>query len=464
MRFLLPNVALALFTICADATRAYASTIDLSAPSPANAAGRRAAFESRLDPDSAYLKEVADRFFSYLHSEITLEMAYGDAALRDTFNRAIALHREGRYLDALEAYRDGFMDRLAQPAGPMPQRPRLMMSRIPAADAIVQAERLMQDPLVLSNPVVAEVLPEGMELKAFLETTRDRVAVLHLALGTPGSINWTWTPEGITPVNTLNPERWVERHLGDVTLGFPLLRAYLETGDERYLRRYADIHDDRHMNWLGDVLASGRGLYIGVNDAEGYADEIGLDASLFGALRHLAIHRPESRRAFDALTLAQSLIRMYDLYLPVQMRLVRCITGNRLSHMYSQRLLHLGIAFPEFAFSDYLVREKRRAFEAYPVVSGYPDGHDVNWAYNYAFNDPGGTGTFSVLPHDPSASSYLSDEWIQLQRDAMVRRIRTLAHSLFINGTAPRWAKPDQDYSVRWRHVARREENRMFPR
>lgn len=440
----------------------HAGEIVLEAPAPARAAQRLASFESRLSDDSPYLRQVADRFFNYLQPNITAETVYGDDALAATFRRAQALHAQGRYREALETYRDGFMDRLAAPAGPLLQEARQFMPKAGREEVLAQAEHLMRDPLVMVNPVVPEALPAGVEWRDFVEQNRARVQSLRLVLGTPGLINWTWMPENMTPVNAWNPERWVEDRLGDVLLAAPLLRAYEETGEPRYLRRYADILDDRHMNWLDDVLASGRGLEIGVNSSEGYAGEIGLEASLFGVLRQLAVARPESRREFPALTLAESLLRMAELYIPVQMRLVRCITGNRLSHMYSHRLAVLGLSFPEFTFSGYMVREKRRAFEVYPVASGYPDGHDVNWAYNYAFNYPQ-QRTLDMLRRDPGHARCLTDAYGQYHRDQMIRRMRTLAHSLFINGTAPRWAKPDKDYGVRWRKLGNRQPDPAFP-
>ncbi len=450
------------FLILTVASVAHAADLVITSPPPERAEARRVVFENRLAPDSPFLKETADRFFSYLHPRITLEMAGGDAALQQTFQRAIDLHAQGQSLAALEAYRDGFMDRLAAPAGRLFQEPRKLMPNVAREEVLERAGRWLSDPVVFQNPVVAEPLPPGADWQAFVKANRDRVERLNLVLGTPGTLNWTWTPTNVTPVNAWYPERWLEYHLGDVLFGSVLLRAYEETGEAKYLARYADLLDDRDMFWLGDVLASGRGLYIGVNDSEGYAGEIGLEASLLGALRHLAIHRPESRRAFPPLTLALALLRMYEVYLPVQMRLVRCITGNRLSHMYSHRLGTIGLSFPEFVFSDYLVREKRRSFEVYPVASGYPDGHDVNWAYNYAFNYPS-QNTIEMMQADPAKARYHTPEWVQFHRDHMVRRIRTLAHSLFINGTAPRWAKPDQDYGVRWRKIGIRQADDKMP-
>ena len=409
--------------------------IALQVPVVSDVDMKLAAFNNRHSPK--VVKQLTIELFDTLKFNSELKYAFD-------------LYKKERYQEALDAYRDYFVKRLQMPP------PGFRMRSLDLKPDPKLAEEEM-DNIISLWAAEADIDPmdPNIEEKWRRAVSQGKQVILKVNLGKPGAINYTFVPKGFVYMENYQSENWIHNETRKFPFTNHLLDQYAKTGDIKYLNKWSEYLDALHLQWCNAGIEAKLQINISVNELEWYTNVF------WPKMIAVARARSEFRDQLSSYTLAKTLIHMWRIYVPVQMRLARYITGNRLSHMYTQKFLDIGLSFPEFVFSDYVLREKRRATEIYPLVSGFPDGGDVNIAYNYEFNWPDvAQGTVEALAAEKP--SYMTPEWSTYLNDAIIRRYRKLAHDVHNDGTTPHWRKPGKDYEFKWRDIANQSGKRLM--
>ncbi|MCC5844366.1 MAG: chitobiase/beta-hexosaminidase C-terminal domain-containing protein [Verrucomicrobia bacterium] len=276
-------------------------------------AGTEPLFSERRDEES--VTRLARRFFSFIDLE------------RDELASVRSAYGESAWLEALEAYRDFFFERLTE----MDEQHWGWMW------GYDNLSRNWADPEV---PPRAEQWADG-----------DR--------GLPGEIDWSGFG--------MHPDQ--EFH--------SLLRAYLATGEERFLHTWADVTDDwtlRDSRWPNLAAAD-------LKDAD--FSGMSLNSRLY-VLRAVGIKAPGGGREVPATTLARYLLRLVVDQQPHTVPYLRSNPQNWTT-LGATGMLVSGVLLDRLGFKpgERYTREGLRLVESQGATQQLPDGVDQEQNLHY---------------------------------------------------------------------------------
>ena len=287
---------------------------------PADAVARMKWFEARNTKKE--LKKLADEFFNLLEPQTP------------GLEEARELYAKGKYQKALDSWKRYWFTKMARVNNHMGYR---------VGQTVYQGQG---DDLLKGNSVL---LYDGY--------VRARKI-------TPGRIKWVDLPE--------NPDgKTISREAHLLLVGkFPeaLLMQYNETGDAKYLQRWAEIMDDWSMNSFQDADASKynvKNLFV-----MHPGDRWGL---LMEDLSSIAVKHPLMVDQIPATTLARMQLACLKQYTPAYWRVARETVFNH----NSSGLFRWTCTVPyidEFRPGTRLARECRRHFERWMTSGNLPDG------------------------------------------------------------------------------------------
>ena len=357
------------------------------APAAANAETQAARFSKRNFPPE--IEKLSCELFALIKPN-----APGLEAARDQF-------REGRHAQALDAFRNYYLAKLIRsdwfwPIFKLhPIETKFSVSPKPAADALLQ------------------------NIASF-----DKRKV---NLGAPGRVNWTFEQpfyKSSPGVNLLDEEIFA-----------PLLNAFTETGDPRYLKAWADYIDDQLLNWRRSDPRSP--VDLGYN-CDSWSVRRGMNV-LYGVTLAAKAH-PDKNASVPADTLARVLLQLLKNYSVQETRFSRADPQNhQCDHI--RHLMGAGIFLSEFQRGEWLLDEARRAIEEYYTQITFPDGTELQrdpW-YNGMWLDlaAGPVRTFLNTKEAAHETGSFSNEWREWLDETLLRRGAWYTRALTANGEFP---------------------------
>lgn len=291
---------------------------------PSDAGARSQRFAARNSP--AAVRALAEEFFRLLEPEIPgLDQAY-------------VLHARGDDAAALEAWKRWWFARMA--------RANLHLG----FDGNTFTYRGQGDDLLTG--VRATINPTTAAGSRF----------------TPGRICWVDIPDhgAAEQQRAALEDAQACSYVGRMCPG--LLESYAETGDAKYLDRWAEILDDWSMNFFADAEAS----RFNVKDlfAMNHADTWG---KLMEDLSDVAVKRPAVLDILPAETLARMQLACLENYGPGYWRQARETMFNHNTSGLSRWAMTLPY-IDEFRPATRLAREWRQHFERWMTLGTEPDG------------------------------------------------------------------------------------------
>ena len=399
---------------------AYETEI-LVSPPPPDAEARAKAFAERNTP--ANIEKLAKEFFAMLDlNRVRIEPKYirldswGRNEKRPDYQGQKTpvvdlreLVKAGNWQGALDAYRDFFFERLQNPP--------------PGFKIEAKHPTLRQFVEFIHQP--DELLKDNVARFTMLDKDK-KGAVIRLNMGAPGVVNWTWYPPAFETYDWMvfpKDGTFMARCTKHPIFYNSLLTAYMERGDKQYLDKWCAFMDDRALNLASNCQAAG--IRGGPDNQGSLGSAMGTFANLMAATKA----RPEIAREFSAATLARLLIDTWKA-VPTNMRMTRETSSNRSIDMYSTSYFDLGVSFPEFAASQYAIREKMRVVESFPTITMMPDGSDIENAENYnAMYVSAVAGVWKTLQDLGSARpAWITPDWVQELKENMNLRVRYRIH------------------------------------
>lgn len=430
-------------------------------PPPADWRARRARFARRDDPEQ--IEALARRLAAMVKLDAP-GVAHGFTPL----------YREGRYAEALDAYRDYVFDKLLDPERHgIPAK--CVEERDPSIRPILEGrfntERMLHltdAEELMANHFIVEIVKPWDRVDDAGEGDR-----IMFELGEPGAINWAyvppfwsnptpqgphrlewrddhtsdlnWCPLGVTP--WARQPAYFARHFRKPTCFCDLLSAYIETGEQRYLDKWIAYIDDWTMNQKADADASPYNIHVyNVQELER------LDHVL-GHLAFAARRRRQFVQALPAPTLVRFLVRRLPEAAAATVRQTRLFEGNW-RYSLIQRLLTSGLLHREFRFSDILLETARRKTENDAVRSNLPDGSDYEATPNYW-----GMMTDHCTPFvgklNESLVPWATPAWTQKAKDQARLRLRAMLACQMANGRWPTagtqdWHQQLGSFDTKW--------------
>lgn len=399
---------------------AYESAI-ITSPAPPRQAERMHVFAQRNSPEE--MTRLAKEFFRLIDARrVRLKTAplqndaMGLNEKREGYRGSKTqkadletLLKEEKYEEALTLYRDFFFERLLDPPPGFALAPAHPMER-QFVEFIHQPDELLEN---LARLTMLDDKGKGV--------------VVRLDMGAPGRVNWTWFPpqfETYDPLVFARDGTFMTKAVKYPTFHNALLKAYLETGESRYLSKWCDFADDRSLNLARDCDEAG------LSGAPVDHMSLASGLRLFGTFRYVAQHSDRFAREFPAPTLARLLIDLWK-NVPTNIRMAREVSTNRSIEMYSQPYFDLAISFPEFEASPYLLREKMRITESYTTVTMMADGSDIenSEGYNTAYLRNTDEVLSSLKATHWAGVPWITPDWLQeLERNRALRMSYLIQH------------------------------------
>ncbi len=273
----------------------------------------------------------------------------------------------GCYREALEAYRDRFVERasgLDLTWGEPGELPGFWLWSPTKAEELV------------ATGTVAT-----LQYGQFEKVTR-------YAIGLPGHVEWNKVPED--GYNT------VLRDLASMFWTGPLAAAYKQTGDPAYLRAFLGYWHDFARNWLlahqrlmrdGAVLRSNE-EHVRTSIAWAGTSKLYFGWRLNNLFTWLAVAAstgPEqAKKALDASQLAGVLLHVVDFEIPGALRGLESVGVPNQFIVCGQSLLRAAIAMQDFQEADRWMNTAIDRLTWYVSGSGYlADGTDMEQSFNY---------------------------------------------------------------------------------
>jgi lysophospholipase L1-like esterase len=306
---------------------------------PLPLADRTAAFASRRQPER--VEALAKEFCDVLILDHAGLMR-SNLRLRPLMQKTADLARDGKTVEALNAFRDSLFDKLRNPAEyglPYdlldPYRGLLHAGK--SAETIARADELMQGKVV----VEAEPMPPG---------------AVWLPLPKKGSIGVRnpWTPETFQP----------------------LVAAYLLTGKRAYLDQWIDYLDDWAMHGIHeDALQP---TEISDSDHGGPLTVV----SVYRALAGIARIQPPDTFDFPADSLARILGKLIRVSMPPSL-VYHDTNPQNWTPGGTARQMTAAVLMDEFRAAEYFFQRARHRHENYGTIQNLPDGSETEHALWY---------------------------------------------------------------------------------
>ena len=257
-------------------------------------------------------------------------------------------------------------------------------------------------------------------------------------IGEPGAINWKAASEAAQPGGYGWP--W------GLDAFSPLLAAYVLTGQQPYLDRWAAYADDWAMNQIYGVSATGI-----ADIPDSWSGGAGTTVDLlryFGGVAGL----PNGAESFPGPTYARVMMRLLDDHIPDTIVYLRSNPQNWTDTALTT-VPDLGYFLDEYPLGQKLLRESRRWLELLPSTHHLPDGPDLDSTVGYGGMYLLGAGTFlnrlvtrqQRIP-DWMLTGWEKSEWrdnfdlefwMRDVRQEMMKRARFLVDHTMANGEWP---------------------------
>jgi hypothetical protein len=403
-----------------------ANVMGFAVPAPDDAAARRAAFAARNSPEA--LAALCRRLHAALRPDVK--------GLED-FYREFA---EGRYAEALDAYRDYFFRKLKNPD-------RYGASGVNWVDDFFQTN----GKAMILRPPNAQALAANLEGAAVLLQNKD---LWKGEVGEPGTVNWApadleppdgalyerggdsnpfWkTPDGRLLAGRIEFFRRLNRQPGQggpSALFYDLLASYAFTGNQEHLALYAAYLDDWAMNSLADV----ENCPVNIRAAT-ELEVIGWYRTL---LRMILDERPEFAMDFPAPALARLVLALTEQYHPYIIRAKRAEIANW-GIMGVEGALNDSRLFHEFRSMQYSNRELSRLARMNFLQHLSLDGENLeSW-------DEGHVAIDGMLEGAPALSLHGAPVMGDLEAASLMDHARTMQRTLLTHFS------PDGNYWVPW--------------
>lgn len=306
---------------------------------PVSETERLETMRTRREPEA--LENLADDFLGRLGIEAG-ELRRTGLRFRPGLVKVSELHRQGKSVEAMEAFRDYVFHKLRTPnqvglpPGALdPYQGLIRPGR--KRQTLEEAERLMRGKLRADAPPT----PPG---------------TVFLPPAPPSSVgsSFVWTPDRFRP----------------------LVEAYLLTGERRFLDRWADYLDD----WaLHDIFIGGMSP-TGIGDRNSNVLSLALD--FHRALAGIARLQPAGERDFPADTLARVLTKLNRDCLPLSLVYHESNPQNWTPGGTANLLLAI-MLMDEFRSAEHLFNRALARHENYGTLHFLPDGSETEHALWY---------------------------------------------------------------------------------
>ena len=353
-------------------------TVDTNAPAPADVEAQARRFAERNSPEQ--VKKLATEFFTWV------DLDHPDLA------GVKKLYTAGDYNGALRAYRVFFLRRIRD--GNMPGNGDFW------------------HPLNTDDGTLpTNIADEQMFNITTIDNPKPRKKV---AIGEPGRINWSFDKQML----------WQEQF-------YPLQYAYLETGDPRYLAKWADFADD----WTLNVHDPRSAVDLGYNGEPNGSSSI-LD--LFNHFTWLAYALPEDGSGLSDTTLARMLLITLREYPPMGGLYSRANPQNWQTGG-AANLLAMGIRLEQthFKCGQFFMQEGIRGEAQYHTHCGYLDGSETQrdiW-YNQMYVEDGAVPILNQL--QAFQPNLLTPDWDVFFRDSVRARHDFRVRIMYPTGQLP---------------------------
>ncbi len=396
------------------------ATIPITVDAPADVEARRDAFAARNRPEN--LTALADELFGMMN----LDWKPENPGLRERFQAAAEAYRAGHHAEALDAYKRFYLQRVLD-SGARGRDPKARTF----IEYFTEAEGLMRGQALFAAFTVDypdDIIRQGVDgmLNYYRAGHHDDFHVLlALAIGEPGTVNWTYSLKEHygTTWHMPRDESYLSVAYAGRDVLTPLIAAYVDSRDPAFLQRWADYVDDFHLNFIRDVQRSSWADELNWSNIYGPA----LEPVIF-AVREI----PEAIDTLPAATLARIAIHEWTANIPNQIQLSRTAGPNRRLTMNGRSMNAYYAQYPELAQRDYLLRQRRRTLEDHTRVAIHPDGTDQILALpyydQYLTTPPNDIAELKGLPEAP----WLTDRWEQ-----EIRRTQNLVASYLIRNMDP---------------------------
>ena len=325
------------------------------------------------------------------------------------------------FAGALEVYKNGTLGRLRDIDGE--GLPRARFDPFSSGAVGVQWIR----PL-LSSDQQSDVVKQADDMMTGVITVNGK----RLDIGPPGTVNWK--------AAVATADRGASGWPWDMDAFYPLLSAYLFTGQQPYLDKWAAYADDWAMN-----QPEGVGTTNIADVPDPWANGVETMLTLLRYLGGVAAV-PNGARALPAPTFARVFLRLIDDFIPVSILYHRSNPQNWNDSSLTA-LPDIGFFLDDYPIGRQLLHEARRRVDLLPSTHHMPDGPDLDTTVGYSNLFIIGTGTFLDRLHTrqmrlpdwmltPWEREDWRDDpgltrWEQDLRTEMVKRARVLtAHTL----------------------------------
>jgi len=319
---------------------------------------RQAAFADRHSP--AQVEKTAKDFLDLLILD-SPGLLRSNLRLRKGFQTVADLAKANKPIEALNAWRDYFFEKLRNPTAyglPMESVDpyKGLLNPSVATQTIARAEALMQGKVAPDSKPVMPGMPASPEH--------------NVAPMPPGTV---WLPPSVEGAyGAANPWRPATFQ--------PLAEAYLLTGERRFLDQWIAYMDDWAMHELADDNARPTDLPDLTNS---FAGQI---ATVYRTLAGIARMQPTRRTDFPADTLARILSKLIRVYPLPALVYFESNPQNWTPHTMPG-LMASAAWMDEFKSAEPFFNRARRRLENYGTNEGLPDGSETEHAvwYNRAF-------------------------------------------------------------------------------
>ena len=413
-------------------------TIAVAAPPPTRLEGRRREFAGR---DSApALATLATEFFALIDPDYRPE----DPAQQALYVEAFAHHQAQRHREALDTYRKFIFARLRHPPAGFKIK-SLDPTKRTFIEFFNEPERLMRGSFTLcafDRPMPAAIELGGVDsILNYYRAKKHNAHMVNLDLRNqpPGEMNWVYQPDGYwgPTVHLPTGPSFVASSYNKDMVFSPLLAAYAETRDARFLQRWVGYVDDYLLNYRRDLAEAGLRYEVEWGGAGG---------PNFGHLAYLVTTVPETDRDLPATTFVRYLKNKWLCDLPLHIRGTRSAGPNRIMHMYGFLLLESYLNFPELKCAGYLLQERRRALEWYARSCVNADGTGIDYAPNYNKNFIDWPGRdYAILRGLKSPPAWATPEWRREIAEHQLDMARYLIRDFAPSGGKPGFKNVDLD-------------------
>lgn len=377
---------------------------------------RMLAFNQRHTEEN--VRGCAEQFLKLLVLDDTGLMR-SNLRLRKSYKPVVDLHKAGKTVEALNAYRDYVFAKLRSPASyglpsALTDPYCKLIQESDREKSMVAAEKLMKGQLLQDS----ESMPPGA-----VWFPREKEG--------PNGVVYRWSPD----------------------LFKPLAVAYLLTGEQPYLDRWIEYLDD----WAMFESTDGAIRATDISDKDSHS--IGKVLAIYQILGGIA-RRPTPKDIFPADSLARILSKLIRIYPPLSILYFRSNPQNWTPGGTANILLAAAL-MDEFRASEHIFACARQRHENYGTIQFLPDGSETEHAlwYNSHYFD-GASEAMELaenLRRQPTyqrlswIDDFCSPEWMASQTKKVVDRSRYFLQMLTPQSQYPIGNRSDQRKLPDWK-------------